>query len=89
MLQPETNDDGSYLNETQQSRISEAESFTPDFWFNLAQWAKSNDQLTPIERKEAFNFGTMRSRNKSFKSLKQALTALSIVQKAREMGFNK
>lgn len=89
MLQAETNDDGSYLNETQQSRIAEAESFKPEFWFSLAQWAKSNDLLTPIERKEAFNFGTLRSRNKSFKSLRQALIALEIIKKAREIGFNK
>lgn len=89
MLQPETNDDGTYLNETQQNKISEAESYKPEFWFALAQWAKSNDLLTPIERKEAFNFGTMRSRNKTFKSLKQALIALNIIEKAREIGFNK
>lgn len=87
LLQPEVNDNGTYLNETQQSRILEAESFEPEFWFSLAQWAKTNDMLTPIERKEAFNFGTMRSRNKSFK-LKQAVTALEIIKKARETGFN-
>lgn len=89
MLQLETNDDGTYLNETQQSRISEAESYKPEFWFSLAQWAKENDFLTPIERKEAFNFGTMRSRNRSFKSLKQALIALDIIKEAEEIGFNK
>ncbi len=88
LLQLETNNDDSYLNETQQSRILEAEEFKPEFWFSLAQWAKTNDMLTPIERKEAFNFGTMRSRSKSFK-LKQALIALEIIKKAREIGFDK
>lgn len=87
LLQSETNEDGSYLNETQQNRIKEAESFEPNYWFGLADWTKKNDILTPIERKAAFNFGTMRSRNRSFGSLKQALFALKIVEKAKELGF--
>ena len=78
-----------FLNETQQIRIKEAEEYEPGFWFELAQWAKSNDMLTPLERKEVFNYGTMRSRNRTFKSLKQALNALNIIKKAREYGFNK
>lgn len=87
LLQPETNEDGSYLNETQQSRIREAEAIEPNYWFALANWLKSRDLLAPIDRKAAFNFGTMRSRNRSFASLKQALYALKIVEKAKELGF--
>lgn len=87
LMQPDTNDDGSYLNETQQSRIQEAESYEPNFWFGLANWAKTRNLLTPIERKAAFNFGTMKSRNRSISSLKQALFALSIVAKAKELGY--
>ena len=87
LIQPETNDDGSYLNETQHSRIQEAEAIEPNYWFALANWAKARDLLAPIERKAAFNFGTMRSRNRSFASLKQALFALKIVEKAEELGF--
>jgi hypothetical protein len=87
LMQPETNDDGSYLNETQQSRIQEAESIEPNYWFGLAKWAKSQNLLTPIERKAAFNFGTMKSRNRGITSLKQALFALKIVEKAKELGF--
>lgn len=87
LMQPDTNDDGSYLNETQQSRIKEAEAIEPNYWFSLANWAKSRNMLTPIERKAAFNFGTMRSRNKGITSLKQALFALKIVEKAQELGF--
>lgn len=86
LLQPEVNEDGSGLNETQQARIQEAESFPPEFWFSLAQWAKSNNLLTPLERKEAYNLGTMRSRKKKLK-LKQALGALSIVKNACDLGF--
>lgn len=87
LMQPDTNDDGSYLNETQQSRIHEAESIEPNYWFSLANWAKSQNLLTPIERKAAFNFGTMKSRNRGITSLKQALFALKIVEKAKELGF--
>lgn len=87
MMQPETNEDGSYLNETQQKRIQEAEEIEANYWFALANWSKSRDLLAPIERKAAFNFGTMRSRNRSFASLKQALFALKIVEKAKELGF--
>ncbi|MGM9821307.1 MAG: AIPR family protein [Muribaculaceae bacterium] len=88
LMMPETNDDGNRLNETQKSRIEEAESFEPAFWFSLANWAKTRNLLTPMDRKAAFNFGTMRSRNMGMKSLKQALYALKIASKARELGFN-
>ena len=89
MMQPDINEDGSYLNETQQNRIKEAESIEPNYWFGLANWAKSQNLLTPIERKAAFNFGTMKSRNRGITSLKQALFALKIVEKAKELGFEK
>lgn len=87
MMQGETNDDGSYLNETQQLRMQEAEAIEPNYWFKLANWAKTRDLLTPMERKAAFNFGTMASRGRKMKSLKQALFALRIVEKAKEQGF--
>ena len=88
LLQKEVNEDGSYLNETQQSRIKEAEAYSSQFWFALATWAKENDLLTPIDRKAAFNFGSMRSRNKPFVSLKQAQYALKIAKAAIEKGFD-
>lgn len=87
LMQEETNDDGSSLNETQRSRIREAEEFEPEFWFGLAKWAKKYDLLAPLDRKAAFNFGTMRSRNKGMKSLKQAQYALKIATRARELGY--
>lgn len=87
LLQKETNEDGSYLNETQQNRIKEAEAYSPQSWFALANWAKVNNMLTPIDRKAAFNFGTMRSRGRSFVSLKQAIYALRIISTAKENGF--
>lgn len=87
LMQPDTNDDGSYLNETQQSRIQEAEAIESDYWFELAKWAKSKNMLTPIERKAAYNFGTMKSRSRGITSLKQAVFALKIAEKAKELGF--
>lgn len=87
MMQQETNDDGSYLNEAQLSRMEEADNIEPNYWFHLANWAKTRDLLTPMERKAAFNFGTMASRGRKMKSLKQALFALKIVEKAKDKGF--
>lgn len=87
LMQTETNEDESCLNEAQQIRIQEAEAIEANYWFALANWAKSRDLLTPMDRKAAFNFGTMRSRNRTFKSLKQAQYALKIVEKAVELGF--
>ena len=87
LMQVEINDDGSYLNETQQARIKEAEDVPAAYWFGLSKWAKTNDALTPMDRKAAFNFGVMRSRNQKFKSLKQALYALKIIATAKELGF--
>ena len=87
LMQEETNEDDTCLNEAQQNRIKEAEAIKANYWFALANWAKSKDLLTPMDRKAAFNFGTMRSRNRVFKSLKQAQYALKIVEKAVELGF--
>ncbi len=87
LMLTEVNDDGSYLNETQQARIKEAEEIPATYWFELSKWAKANDALTPMDRKAAFNFGAMRSRNQKFKSLKQAVYALKIVATAKELGF--
>lgn len=87
LIEIETNEDGSYLNETQKGKITEAEAYEPNYWFALANWSKARDVLTPIDRKAAFNFGTMRSRGKTFASLKQAQYALKIAKRAEELGF--
>lgn len=89
LMQAETNEDGSYLNETQQARIKEAEDVPATYWFELSKWAKTNDTLTPMDRKAAFNFGAMRSRNQKFKSLKQAVYALKIIATAKDLGFER
>lgn len=73
-------------NEAQLEKIKEAESIAADTFFAVSAWLKSHDALTPKDRKAAFNFGTWRSRGKSF-SLKQALYASKIMEKAKELGF--
>ena len=87
LLQPETNDDGEFLNKTQLARMNEAEAIAPNVWFAIASWSKSNDLLTPMERKAAFNFGCLRNKNRKLSSLKQALFALNIYNKSLELGF--
>ena len=87
LMQGETKEDGTSLNPAQQSKIQEAEAIEANYWFALANWAKTRDLLTPMDRKAAFNFRTMRSRNRAFKSLKQAQHALKIVARAEELGF--
>lgn len=87
LLQDEVNEDGSRLNEAQQNRIREADEIEPNTWFALASWAKARNLLTPLDRKAAFNFGTMRSRGQGMKSVKQAQNALKIYNKAQELGF--
>ncbi len=88
LMQTQTNDDGTYLNQEQQNCIHEAESIDADYWFGLANWAKSNNFLTPLDRKSAFNYGTMHSRGKAFKTLKQAQHALKLVEQAKELGYH-
>lgn len=87
LLQAEVNDDGSRLNEAQQTRIREADEIEPNTWFAIANWAKTRNLLTPLDRKAAFNFGTMRSRSQGMKSLRQAQYALKIYNNALELGF--
>lgn len=45
--------------------------------------------MNPMDRKTAFNLGTMRSRGKSIKTLKQALSALKLIERAQELGWEK
>lgn len=87
LMQVETNEDGTYLNEAQQNCIQEAEAIEANYWFGLANWAKSQEHFSPLERKTAFNLGTLRSRNRSIKKLDQAQRALKLKEKAEELGF--
>lgn len=81
------NGDGSPLNEAQQNLLDTTSSYSPDFWFGLAKWAKSNNCLTPTERRAAFTFGTMSSRNQRMKTIKQAKFAQSIIDNALSLGY--
>lgn len=89
LMQVETNEDGTYLNEEQENCIKSAEAIEAKYWFELANWAKSSGLMNPMDRKAAFNFGTMRSRGRSIKTLKQALYALKLIERAHDLGWNK
>lgn len=89
LMQAETNDDGTYLNEEQQTCIQKAQAIEASYWFDLANWAKSKGLMNPMDRKTAFNFGTMQSRGKSIRTLKQALLALKLIERAQEYGWSK
>lgn len=89
LLEPERNDDGTSLNEVQLKRIEDANAFHAQFWFALADWARERDFLTPMDRKTAYNFGAKKQKNAKITTLKQALTALRIIEKAEELGFKK
>lgn len=89
ITQTDISENPSSLNEFQKEKIQEAESYTSDYWFELAKWAKSNNFLTLIERKSAFNFGTKHSRGQKIKTLSQAQHALKIIENAKDLGFEK
>lgn len=89
LLQSEDSVQDSHLNEAQLGKIQLANSISSDEWFAIANWAKSMNLMSPLDRKTAFNLGTLRSRNQGVKSLKQALSALRIREEAIELGFKK
>lgn len=60
--------------------------YPPDFFFQLAHWAKEGGKLTPWDRKFIFNIGTYRTRGRPI-SEKQQQQALRIIQEAIEAGF--
>lgn len=88
LMEKELNEDGSRLNEAQQGVIDEMSSVSSNYWYSLSQWAKRNDQLTPLDRKTAYNLGFNATRGKAM-TLKLALTARKIMDNARELGFDK
>lgn len=89
LIQEETNDDGTSLNDEQKNCIKEAANIEANYWFELANWAKTNNVMSPLDRKSAFNLGTMRSRNRQISTLKQAQLALKLIERAKELGFKK
>ena len=89
MLQTDEPEVPPFRNPAQAELIEKANSFSPEFWFTLAEWAKSNNLLTPLERKQAFNRGQMRGRSKLIEKLDIAQEAIRIIEKAREAGFDK
>ena len=75
------------LNQAQQDQIAQAWALDAEVWFDIAKWAKANNQLTPLDRKMAFSFGTFKQNNRMF-SFKQAQAGLKIIKKCKELGYN-
>ncbi len=74
------------VTDAQRERIDEAWAVEGATWMEIAQWAKQNNYLTPLDRKMAYSFGRNRMSNRMF-SFKQAMAALRILAKAKELGF--
>jgi hypothetical protein len=75
------------INPAQRAKIDEAWMYGPDFWFGLAKWAKSVNALTPRERKMAYQFGVLKSQNRTF-SFKQASAGLRMIEDAMDLGYS-
>jgi hypothetical protein len=57
-----------------------------EVWFGIAKWAKETQTLYPSQRAIAFSIGQVVSRGAS-PSLKQAQSALKLLNRARQLGF--
>lgn len=66
--------------------INDMSDITPVTWFALSKWAKENNQMSPLERKAAYNFGAISNRNQKM-TLKQARFGARIIKIAKELGF--
>lgn len=66
--------------------IKDMSDITPQTWFAISKWAKENNQMSPLERKAAYNFGAISNRNQEM-SLKQAKFGSKIIKTAKELGF--
>lgn len=86
MLMTKEVSEGITFNESQKQLIETMCDITSEIWFSLAKWAKENSELSPLDRKAAYNFGVSKNRHKAL-SLKQAQYARSILEKARDKGF--
>ncbi|MBX3077973.1 MAG: AIPR family protein [Cryobacterium sp.] len=56
-------------------------------WFALSAWAKDTNNLTPMQRKFAFDMGRRVGRGETSFSVKQGRFASSILSKATNLGF--
>ncbi|HEV7346870.1 AIPR family protein [Telluribacter sp.] len=81
-----TGQEGKLLSEQQVKIIESASSIKGAIWFALAKWAKANSQLSPFDRKLAYNLGVLHNRGTKL-SPKQADNAMRIRREAQEKGF--
>jgi hypothetical protein len=88
-LRKEPKKENSRVVEKQEETEVDIQSIEAETWFNLANWAKARNQLSPVDRKAAFNFGSYRMRGENFRSEKQVQYAMRIYKKSKELGFQK
>lgn len=69
------------------SQIEEVESYEPEFWFELASWAKDQPHFSITDCNAAFSYGAMKKRNGHISTYKQAHRAIRILEKAKLFGF--
>ncbi|GAB3688493.1 AIPR family protein [Spirosoma flavus] len=72
-------------NEHELKIIDEASGIKGETWFYLARWAKENNELSPFDRKLAYNLGVQYRRGIRL-SLKQAKNALRILKESSNRG---
>jgi hypothetical protein len=66
--------------------IEDTSDVSPVTWFSLSKWAKEHSYMSPLERKAAYNFGSVVNRNQKL-TLKQAKLGAKILKQAKELGF--
>jgi hypothetical protein len=77
---------GQELNPAEIKLINELKSISPEMWFELAKWAKRQNELTPFDRKLVYNVGVLVGR-KAPVSIKQTKLVLKILKTAMDRGF--
>ena len=74
------------ITQARKEKIEEAWSYPAEVWFSISKWATQNNIFTPMERKQLYNYGAYKSRNRGF-SLKQATDGLNLINEAKVRGF--
>lgn len=73
-------------NKAKQEKMEEAANIPAETWFSIAKWAKSNNYLTPMAQKQAYNYGVMKQCGRRL-SFKQACNGIGILNEAQSLGF--
>lgn len=75
------------LTDEEEKLINQATSVSAEVWYALSRWAKETNNFQPWVRGLLFSVGSLVSRGKK-PSIKQAMHAMSALEKAKIKGFN-